>query len=154
MENTTDIDIVDHLQWLANSAKPMDAAAMRLAAAEIVRLRLTDAEREAVIAAWVEEREGSMGPFCWAVACDGECYGTCDTEGDARERWAALTEAAPEREFNVIRLFAEPGCHVFAQKNLTLTDAEREAVKWAVSAAEDCQHPADDTLRGLLERTK
>lgn len=36
---------------------------------------------------------------------------------------------------------------------LTLTDAEREAVAWAVSAADDCQHPADDALRGLLERT-
>ena len=38
-ENTTDTDIVDHLRWLASSAKPMDAAAMRLAAAEIERLR-------------------------------------------------------------------------------------------------------------------
>lgn len=37
---------------------------------------------------------------------------------------------------------------------VTLTDEEREAVEWAVSAAEDCQHPADDTLRGLLERTR
>ena len=36
---------------------------------------------------------------------------------------------------------------------LTLTDAEREAIAWAVSAAEDCQHPADDALRGLLDRT-
>lgn len=36
----------------------------------------------------------------------------------------------------------------------TLTDAERAAVEWAVCAAEDRQHPADDTLRGLLERTK
>jgi hypothetical protein len=36
---------------------------------------------------------------------------------------------------------------------LTLTDEERQAVEWAVSAAENCQHPADDALRGLLERT-
>lgn len=34
----------------------------------------------------------------------------------------------------------------------TLTAAEREAVEWAVSAAENCQHPADDALRGLLAR--
>ena len=34
----------------------------------------------------------------------------------------------------------------------SLTDAEREAVAWAVSAAENCQHPADDALRGLLDR--
>lgn len=33
-----------------------------------------------------------------------------------------------------------------------LTEAEREAIAWAVSAAEDCQHPADDTLRRLLAR--
>jgi len=37
---------------------------------------------------------------------------------------------------------------------VVLTDAERKAVAWAVSAAEDCQHPADDALRGLMERTK
>jgi hypothetical protein len=35
-----------------------------------------------------------------------------------------------------------------------LTDGEREAIAWAVAAAEDRQHPADDALRGLLERTK
>lgn len=39
-------------------------------------------------------------------------------------------------------------------ERLRLTDEEREAVEWCVSAAEDCQHPADDTLRGLLERLK
>ena len=38
--------------------------------------------------------------------------------------------------------------------SLRLTEAERLAIAWAVSAAEDCQHPADDTLRGLLERTR
>ena len=38
-------------------------------------------------------------------------------------------------------------------ERLRLTDAEREAIAWAVSAAEDRQHPADDALRGLLERT-
>ena len=36
-------------------------------------------------------------------------------------------------------------------ERLRLTDAEREAVAWAVSAAENCQHPADDALRGLLD---
>jgi hypothetical protein len=34
----------------------------------------------------------------------------------------------------------------------TLTDEEREAVEWAVAAASDCEHPAEDTLRSLLER--
>lgn len=37
---------------------------------------------------------------------------------------------------------------------LRLTDAERAAVEWAVSAAKNVQHPADEPLRGLLERTK
>ena len=37
-------------------------------------------------------------------------------------------------------------------ERLRLTDAEREAVEWAVSAAQNAQHPADDTLRGLLDR--
>lgn len=33
-----------------------------------------------------------------------------------------------------------------------LTAEEREAVEWAVSAASDVEHPAEDTLRALLER--
>lgn len=37
-------------------------------------------------------------------------------------------------------------------ERLRLTDAEREAVEWAVSAAQNAQHPADDALRGLLDR--
>ena len=39
------------------------------------------------------------------------------------------------------------------REQFALTDAEREAIAWAVSAAEDSQHPADDALRGLLKRT-
>ena len=39
-------------------------------------------------------------------------------------------------------------------ERLRLTEAEREAVQWAVSAARNVQHPADEPLRGLLERTK
>ena len=35
---------------------------------------------------------------------------------------------------------------------LRLTDKEREAIEWAVSAARNVEHPAEDTLRGLLER--
>lgn len=37
-------------------------------------------------------------------------------------------------------------------ERLRLTDAEREAVEWAVSAARNVEHPAETTLRGLLER--
>lgn len=39
-------------------------------------------------------------------------------------------------------------------KSEPLTADEREALEWAVSAAENVMHPADSTLRRLLERTK
>ena len=39
-------------------------------------------------------------------------------------------------------------------ERLRPTDAERAAVEWAISAARNVQHPADEPLRGLLERTK
>jgi hypothetical protein len=42
--------------------------------------------------------------------------------------------------------------NVTVTMDATLTDAEREAVKWAVAAASDREHPAEDTLRALLER--
>ena len=35
---------------------------------------------------------------------------------------------------------------------VALTDEEREAIEWAVSAARNVDHPAEDTLRKLLER--
>ena len=42
---------------------------------------------------------------------------------------------------------------VFSQKNVTLTDAEREAILTAVAEAEAHQHTRRaETLRGLLER--
>ena len=52
---------------------------------------------------------------------------------------------------------AENGDKVFPEQNVTLTDAEREAVESAANGYEldgddeDCAHIAD-TLRGLLER--
>ena len=35
---------------------------------------------------------------------------------------------------------------------VALTVSEIEAVRWAVSAARNVEHPAEDVLRGLLER--
>jgi predicted DNA-binding protein (UPF0251 family) len=35
---------------------------------------------------------------------------------------------------------------------VALTVAEIEAVRWAVSAARNVEHPAEDVLRGLLGR--
>jgi hypothetical protein len=36
----------------------------------------------------------------------------------------------------------------------TLTDAEREAIAWVLGDVADITGPTEDTLRGLLERTK
>lgn len=82
-------------------------------------------------------------------------------------RWTHAVDAAPSSDLmdeaadEIDRLRSQPCPYVTGNVTryctltpFTLTDAEREAVKWAVSAAENCQHPADDALRGLLERTK
>jgi hypothetical protein len=45
-------------------------------------------------------------------------------------------------------------CQFSSQQTLTLTDEEREAVEWAASCASDREHPAEATLRSLLDRTE
>lgn len=84
---------------------------------------------------------------------------------DRLRRWAISSDAVPASDLmdeaadEIDRLRSQPCPYVTGTvtKHCTLTqptitDAERAAVEWAVSAAEDRQHPADDTLRGLLER--
>jgi len=44
------------------------------------------------------------------------------------------------------------GGNVSVDIETTLTVAEVEAVRWAVSAARNVEHPAEDTLRDLLGR--
>ena len=39
-------------------------------------------------------------------------------------------------------------------QRLRLTDEERQAVEWAAAAASNCEHPAEDTLRSLLDRLR
>ena len=70
------------------------------------------------------------------------------------EAWAEV-----ERLRSVIRRLAEQDAtlsvcegSVTVTMDATLTDAEVEAVRWAVSAARNDMHPAEDTLRGLLAR--
>lgn len=41
-----------------------------------------------------------------------------------------------------------------AEVSFTLTDAEREAMWFAIAYAQNAGHPAEATLRGLLDRTK
>lgn len=57
-------------------------------------------------------------------------------------REAAETCISIAPGWRAIPLYAQP----------TFTDEEREAVEWSVSAARNVDHPAEDTLRNLLER--
>jgi hypothetical protein len=50
------------------------------------------------------------------------------------------------------RMHAEIEALESQEARLRLTDEEREAVAWAASCASDREHPAEATLRGLLER--
>jgi len=70
---------------------------------------------------------------------------------------ATITSLAGDRSLykNLARQFGEDATR--AKKRIEelesgLSDEERAAVEWAVAAASDCEHPAEDTLRSLLER--
>ena len=100
-----------------------------------------------------EPREGTE-PVAWAVMlADGErIYDVYALEEDAK----AIDEAVIGNH-GVVPLYRNPPCQDSSQKNLTLTDAEREAIEFALDRLrgtlrgnEECDHAA--TLRGLLER--
>ena len=80
---------------------------------------------------------------------DALLHNTPESEIEEFEVCRCLRDAKAEIE----RLRLAPVCHACAQKTLTLTDAEREAVRFC---AEFCRlgDRADlaATLRGLLER--
>ena len=68
-----------------------------------------------------------------------------------------IREAADE----IDRLRAQPCPYVTGTvtryctlTRFTLTDAEREAIAWVCGDVADITGPTEDTLRGLLERTK
>jgi hypothetical protein len=74
---------------------------------------------------------------------------------------ATITSLSGDRDLfkNLARQFGEDATR--AKKRIEelgagprLTDEEREAVAWAASCASDREHPAEATLRGLLERLK
>jgi hypothetical protein len=78
-------------------------------------------------------------PIAWAVMlADGDRI----YDVYAIEEEATAIDAAVAGNHGIAPLYRSP----------TLTDEEREAVEWAVAAASNCEHPADATLRGLLER--
>ena len=43
---------------------------------------------------------------------------------------------------------------LYARQSLALTAEEREAIHWVVGDVADITGPVEETLRGLLERTK
>lgn len=58
----------------------------------------------------------------------------------------AVARAAGERWFKEVEEWQIHGP--------LLTDEEREAIHWAIGDVSDITGPVEDTLRGLLERTK
>lgn len=107
------------------------------------------------------ERLKSRLRFCDAVIRSGDVAALTEAERHA------LTDAAEAYEYDrddsecvkiaaTLRALLErlATAQVVAQTATScgLTDAEREAVEWAVSAARNVEHPAEATLRGLLAR--
>ena len=88
-------------------------------------------------------------PVAWAVISHSGAYYSSFGDRAGAEDWRAELMAAEGREYFVVPLFRDLPA---------LTDAEREAVEWALKESvwsynPDCgEHPA--TLRGLLERLK
>ena len=107
-------------------------------------------ERQAEVSAGSE-------PVAWAVVYpNDEVAVIAFKRQDAEERATASDRIVP--------LYRQPPCQDFLQKNLTLTDAEREAVATAIgvmdwqaayfSRLNKGEPLPSATLRGLLERTK
>jgi 1,6-anhydro-N-acetylmuramate kinase len=97
---------------------------------------------------------GSVEPVAWGVAgSKGLLYATSVSRMDAVDM-----QSEHECETHVVPLYRRPPCQDFSQKNLTLTDAEREAVRYMIAAGKFGQRDEAlteehaDTLRGLLER--
>lgn len=85
---------------------------------------------------------------------------------DENERSVASTgsvsgyETVPDPDSRIWETYSS-FCHVSSQKNLTLTDAEREAAAWCRDNITAMAHPSSAfahihaaTLRGLLERLR
>jgi hypothetical protein len=103
-------------------------------------------------------------PVAWAVmpANRDYCVTLSTRKGSAQreaERKVECGEYATMDDIVVVPLYRHPPCQDFSQKDLTLTDAEREAIERAVDSIastmpyESQQGLADwKTLRGLLRR--
>ena len=101
-----------------------------------------------------EQRECTE-PVAWGVASHFRVLATSISRMDAvdmQSDYACDTEIVP--------LYRHPPCQVLSRKNLTLTDAERKAVRTAADAyavrgsADGRESVNAATLRGLLERLR
>ena len=109
-------------------------------------IRPPDAADRAAAAA-CDETWG-IAPVAWVVMDGEEAMEFCTDEEEAKGA------AAHYGVTNIVPLYRQPPCQDSSQKNLTLTDAEREAVEWCVSRPQThwLHGIYAATLRGLLER--
>lgn len=143
-------DIVERLRGLRFVHVPVASGLMEEAAAEIERLRLTDDEREAVEAAvnFCECTDKPL-PRSEQITALRKMCGDSDTERCATPpRDVALSgcETVPDPDSRVWETWRTPATQATpsegsVQDRCTLTDAEREAVEFAI-----CSLGRDDYL--------
>ena len=68
--------------------------------------------------------------------------------------WAAVAENGQPMWLAYDRPIGGRTVPLYRHAQPTLTDAEREAIAWVLGDVADITGPTEDTLRGLLERTK
>lgn len=143
-----------------HSAIDEDAATLRglLKRNEIALLRLTNAEREAIdfFAAmqWPpQSRQIKARAATLRILLSRTGQNSRQT-GDNQSKCTDREGKTPERDQDNSAKADNVGSKLAHIEANTLTDEKREAVEWAVAAASDCEHPAEDTLRSLLTRLR
>jgi hypothetical protein len=68
--------------------------------------------------------------------------------------WASVAENGQPMCLGYDRPIGGRTVPLYRHAQPTLTDAEREAIAWVLGDVADITGPTEDTLRGLLERTK
>jgi len=99
----------------------------------------------------------SPQPVAWAAFADD-----ASESGVTAINRQAVEEVAAKFGWQIAPLYRSPVCpyvtgtvtRYCTLTPFTLTDAEREAIHWAVGDVADITEPPEKTLRGLLERTR
>ena len=103
----------------------------------------------------VPDSRSENEPVAWAVMQNDWYHDAHLDYYKAVKLATAANVAGAKNPWNVVPLYRHPPCQDLSQKNLTLTDEEREAVEAAdayMSAAGCHNTNVQKTLRGLLER--